>query len=73
MNNSYFKVLGESGDSVTANIFLRKSWSQVLSTGNFIVDFKLTLYTTYRTSRPEMSCKKGVLINFAKCTGKHLC
>ena len=28
---------------------------------------------TYRSSRPEMYCKKGVLRNFAKFTGKHLC
>ena len=28
---------------------------------------------TYRSSRPEVFCKKGVLENFAKFTGKHLC
>ena len=27
---------------------------------------------TVRSSRPEVFCKKGVLKNFAKCTGKHL-
>ena len=27
---------------------------------------------TYRSSRPEVFCKKGVLKNFAKFTGKHL-
>ena len=27
----------------------------------------------FRNSRPEVLCKKGVLINFAKFTGKHLC
>ena len=27
----------------------------------------------FRSSRPEMSCKKGVLKNFAKFTGKYLC
>ena len=27
----------------------------------------------HRSSRPEMFCKKGVLRNFAKFTGKHLC
>ena len=27
----------------------------------------------YRSSRPEMLCKKGVLRNFPKFTGKHLC
>ena len=26
-----------------------------------------------RSSRPEAFCKKGVLRNFAKFTGKHLC
>ena len=26
-----------------------------------------------RSSRPEVFCKKGVLGNFAKFTGKHLC
>ena len=28
---------------------------------------------TYRSSHPEVFCKKGVLRNFAKFTGKHLC
>ena len=28
--------------------------------------------TIYRSSRPEVFCKKGVLRNFAKFTGKHL-
>ena len=27
----------------------------------------------YRNSRPEVFCKKGVLRNFEKLTGKHLC
>ena len=27
----------------------------------------------FRSSRPEMSCKKSVLRNFGKFTGKHLC
>ena len=27
----------------------------------------------FRSSRPEVFCKKGVLKNFAKFTGKHLC
>ena len=26
----------------------------------------------YRSSRPEVFCKKGVLRNFGKFTGKHL-
>ena len=27
----------------------------------------------YRSSLPDLFCKKGVLGNFAKFTGKHLC
>ena len=27
----------------------------------------------YRSSRPEVFCKKGILADFAKFTGKHLC
>ena len=29
--------------------------------------------STYRSSRPEVFCKKVVLKNFASFTGKHLC
>ena len=29
--------------------------------------------TKIRSSRPEVFCKKGVLKNFTKFTGKHLC
>ena len=29
--------------------------------------------TICKSSRPEVFCKKGVLRNFAKFTGKHLC
>ena len=28
---------------------------------------------SHRSSRPEVLCRKGVLRNFAKLTGKHLC
>ena len=30
-------------------------------------------HNLYRSSHPEVFCKKGVLRNFAKFTGKHLC
>ena len=30
-------------------------------------------YKLYRSSHPEVFCKKGVLRNFAKLTGEHLC
>ena len=28
---------------------------------------------SYRSNRPEVFCKKGILKNFAKILGKHLC
>ena len=31
------------------------------------------LFGVFRSSYPEVSCKKGVLRNFAKFAGKHLC
>ena len=33
----------------------------------------LQLLLIYRSSRAEVFCKKGVLRNFEKFTGKHLC
>ena len=33
----------------------------------------LKVNTIFRSSRPEVFCKKGVLKDFAKFTGKHLC
>ena len=33
----------------------------------------LTLYISFGSSCPEVFCKKGVLRNYAKFTGKHLC
>ena len=32
-----------------------------------------TAFLFFRSSRPEVFCKKGALRNFAKFTGKHLC
>ena len=37
-----------------------------------VADLRINFYTT-RNSRPEVFCKKVVLRNFAKFTGKHLC
>ena len=34
---------------------------------------KFPFYTPCRSSRPEVLCKKGILRNFSKFTGKHLC
>ena len=44
-------------------------WVHVLFTFNVFIRFCF-LYTS---SRPEVFCKKGVLRNFAKFTGKHFC
>ena len=40
----------------------------IVSTNSFS-----TLNIIVKSSRPDVFCKKGVLRNFAKCTGKHLC
>ena len=42
---------------------------------NTKIDTAEKLYNIFncRNSRPEVFCKKGVLKNFAKLTGKHLC
>ena len=34
---------------------------------------KSLFWHVFRSSRPEVFCKKGVLSNFTKFTGKHLC
>ena len=36
-------------------------------------DYLSVSYDYGRSSRPDVLCKKGVLRNFAKFTGKHLC
>ena len=38
-----------------------------------LTPFPLHFLCIYRSSRPEVFCKKGVLRNFAKITEKHLC
>ena len=49
------------------------------SRGEFVLDetpgeSKVSIFfKTYRNSRPEVFCKKGVLRNFTKFTEKHLC
>ena len=37
------------------------------------IETKNYITTNSRSSRPEVFCKKGVLRNIAKFTGKHLC
>ena len=38
-----------------------------------LTHYKSSNSTKIRSSRPEVFCEKGVLRNFAKFTGKHLC
>ena len=33
----------------------------------------MTIFIHHRSIRPDVFCKTGVLRNFAKFTGKHLC
>ena len=40
---------------------------------NFQERYVLEHMVSFRTSRPEVFCKKSVLRNFTKFTGKHLC
>ena len=44
----------------------------MLSTNVYSIFMKIK-ELQYRSSRPEVVCKKGVLKNFAKFTGKHMC
>ena len=63
-------------------IFLRKQLTTLAMVLNTPLSHKLSSYyynadvckdpNDYRSSRPEVFCKKGVLKNFAKFTGKHL-
>ena len=63
------------------NIF--NLWGPVFPTGPFFSGsvflrsrvplFDKPLIRKYRSSRPKVFCKKGVLKNVAKFTGKHLC
>ena len=36
-------------------------------------DYKYFILKSHRSSRPEVLCEKGVLENFTKFAGKHLC
>ena len=38
-----------------------------------IVEINLDVKASYRSSCPDVFCKKGALRNFAKFTGKYLC
>ena len=65
--------------SVITLRYLGKMTFQIRTRINRIMKNKLPycnlrfVFQTERSSRPEMFCKKGVLRNFTKSTGKHLC
>ena len=48
-------------------------WVEENQKKQYSLFFPLPEVTLFRSSRPEMFCKKGVLRNFAKFTEKHLC
>ena len=50
---------------------LNHSWRQY--TNKAWLKIVILLMSLFRNSRPEVFCKKGVLRNSAKVTGKHLC
>ena len=52
-------------------LFLTLSFSLGNQTVLFVMDYLSVV--SFRSSRPEVLYKKGVLRNFAKFTGKHLC
>ena len=45
-------------------------WLGIIVSSFIIVGY---VWQIFRSSRPEVFCKKGALKNFAKFTGKHLC
>ena len=45
-------------------------WKKLVSFKDY---FSLVMSRKYRSSRPDVFCEKGVVKNFAKFTGKHLC
>ena len=65
-----YRTLHNFVDIVMASIYEYKKLSRpFFATEKDIIYFS----NHYRSSRPKMFCKKGVLKNFTKFTGKHLC
>ena len=52
-------------------IFIKRQ--KLKRVGWMLLDCKLTKSLSVRSNRPEVFCKKDVLKNFIKFTGKHLC
>ena len=61
----FLNISARPSDSISYSLFsmiiLDSNWNDPL------------LECTVRSSRPEVFCKKGVLRNFTKFIGKHLC
>ena len=70
------KVFKKQADARKFSYFIVKLFSITRNVTGFIpFGFILVFLEVplFRSSCPEVFCKKGVLNNFAKFTGKHLC
>ena len=52
---------------------IRFNFIPAITDGQLCSDSDSILLSLPRSNRPEVFCKKGVLRNFTKFTGKHLC
>ena len=68
-SNNYPPSFNRINDFLVIPSYIRLPWYLQ----NLIMLVCSVAYTKYRSSHPEVFCEKGVLINFAKFTGKHLC
>ena len=67
-SNNYPPSFNRINDFLVIPSYIRLPWYLQ----NLIMLVCSVAYTKYRSSHPEVFCEKGVLINFAKFTGKHL-
>ena len=58
---------------VFLKVILLEHFQSLFGKSNRDVFFENEGKVYYKSSRPEVFCEKGVLRNFAKFTGKHLC
>ena len=65
----------ESIDEEVVSTKIRRSVIRQCNPKNGLMNFAglLQYFAKYRSSRPELFCKKGVPRKFAKFTGNHLC
>ena len=57
----------------TLNLTLKRKFLEVSQIHSAFIYVSNSSLFIYRSSGSEVSCRKGVLRNFAKYTGKHLC